>query len=90
MTDNEGTLRMLPSGRWAVRRPGHAPVVIDSGDIFRVEVAGKEGLRPTRMEFREFTWPMKGRMRTLRGLDGEYYSVDGYHLRDGLRAAPCT
>jgi len=28
---------------------------------------------------------MKG--RTLRGLHGEYYSVDGYWLRDGVRAA---
>ena len=70
--------------------------------MFRVEVAGKEGLQPTRMEFRRrgarkrcgfLSWarmnaapgPMKD--RTLRGLDGEYYSVDGYHLTNGLRAA---
>ena len=81
----EGTLQMQLSGRWAVCRPGHAPVGIDSGDLFLVEVAGKEGLQPKRMEFRQFTGPMKG--RTLRGLDGEYCSVDDYHLANGLRAA---
>jgi hypothetical protein len=37
------------------------------------------------MEFKNFRGPMKG--RTLRGLPSEYYSVDGYWLRDGLRAA---
>jgi hypothetical protein len=42
-------------------------------------------LRPTRMDFRHFSGPMKGRQ--YRGLPGEYYSVDGYWLRDGLRAA---
>ena len=41
--------------------------------------------RPTRMDFRHFSGPMKG--REYRGLPGEYYSVDGYWLRDGLRAA---
>jgi hypothetical protein len=74
---------MQLSGRWAVCRPGHAPVGIDSGDLFLVEVAGKEGLQPKRMEFRQFTGPMKG--RTLRGLDGEYCSVDDYHLANGPR-----
>ena len=52
---------------------------------FRVAVAGKEGLQPTRMEFRHFTGPMKG--RTVRGQPGVYYSVDNYHLTNGLRAA---
>jgi hypothetical protein len=41
-------------------------------------------LQVTRMEFRHFQGPMKS--GTLRGLRGEYYSVDGYWLRDGLRA----
>ena len=79
----EGTLQMQPSGRWAIYRPGHAPVEIPSGELFRIEVAGE--LKLTRMEFRRFTGPMKG--RTLRGQPGEYYSVDNYPLRDGLRAA---
>jgi len=43
-----------------------------SGDIFGVEVPGEVGLRRTRMEH----------------MHGEgYYSVNGYILRDGLRAA---
>ena len=40
MTDKEGTLQLQPSGRWAVDRPGRAPVEITSGDVFRVEVEG--------------------------------------------------
>jgi len=83
MSEKEGILQMQPSGRWAVVRPGRQPVEITSGELFRVEVNGE--LKPTRMEFRHFTGPMKG--RTLRGLHGEYYSVDGYWLRDDLRAA---
>jgi hypothetical protein len=39
----------------------------------------------TRMEFWHFSGPLKGREH--RGRSGEYYSVDDYHLRDGLRAA---
>jgi len=42
-------------------------------------------LQVTRMEFRHFTGPLKGRL--YRGQPGEYYSVDDYWLRDGLRAA---
>ena len=74
MTDKEGILQIQPSGRWAVCRPGRAPVEITSGE-----------LKPTRMEFHHFTGPMKG--REYRGQPGKYYSVDGYHLRDGARAA---
>jgi hypothetical protein len=85
MPDKEGTLQMQPSGRWAVCRPGRSPVAIRPGDLFRVAVAGKEGLQPTRMEFRHFTGPMNG--RTLRGQPGEYYSVDDYRLANGMRAA---
>jgi hypothetical protein len=59
MTDKEGILQRQPSGRWAVCRPEHAPVEITSGEVFRIEVDGE--LRPTRMEFRHFTGPLKGR-----------------------------
>jgi Domain of unknown function (DUF5348) len=72
MTDKEGTLRMMASGRWAVYRPGHLPHEITSGESFRVEFQGE--LKLTRMEFRQS--PRRG-----------YYTVDGYPLRDGLRAA---
>jgi hypothetical protein len=72
MSHNEGTLRMQSSGRWAIIRPGHAPYEITSGDVFHVEVDGE--LKITRMKWAhgERVW---------------YYSVDGYQLRDGLRAA---
>jgi hypothetical protein len=72
MTDKEGILRMMASGRWAVYRPGRLPVEITSGELFRVEFQGE--LKLTRMEFRQS--PRRG-----------YYTVDGYPLRDGLRAA---
>jgi hypothetical protein len=72
MSDKEGTLRMMASGRWVVCRPGREPVEITSGEMFRVEVAGK-GLHLTRMEYDH--------------ADRQYYSIDGYPLRDGLRAA---
>jgi hypothetical protein len=72
MSDKEGILELQPSGRWAVCQPGRAPVEINSGDVFRIEVPGEAGLRRTRMEH----------------MDGEgYYSVNGYNLRDGVRAA---
>jgi len=68
MSEKEGILRMMASGRWAIYGPGRLPVEIMSGDLFRIEFHGE--MRLTRMEFR-------------RG----YYTVDGYPLRDGLRAA---
>lgn len=72
MSESEGILQLRPSGRWAVCRPGCDPIEITSGDVFRVEVPGEAGLRRTRMEH----------------MHGEgYYSVNGYNLRDGLRAA---
>jgi hypothetical protein len=49
------------------------PVEITSGELFRVEVDGVEGLQLTRMEYNN-----SGR---------RYYSFDGYELRDGWRAA---
>ena len=85
MTDNEGILRMQPSGRWAVCRPGRIPAEITSGERFRIEVLGSDELKLTRMEFRHFTGPLKETQ--YRGQPGEYYSVGGYPLRDGLRAA---
>jgi hypothetical protein len=50
MTDKEGTLRMMASGRWAIYRPGRLPIEITSGELFRVEVGGQ--LKLTRMEYR--------------------------------------
>jgi hypothetical protein len=78
-------LILQPSGRWAVCYAERRPIEITSGDLFFVEVPGEDALRKTRMEFRHFTGPMKG--REYRGLTGEYHSIDGYWLRDGLRAA---
>ena len=43
-----GILRKQASGRWAIFRPGHEPVEITSGELFRVEAHGE--LRVTRME----------------------------------------
>jgi|SoiMethySBSTD1v2_1073268.scaffolds.fasta_scaffold424405_2 hypothetical protein len=68
----------------AVWQVGHLPDwLIISGNVFHVEVDSE--LLPTRMEFPHFTGPMKG--RELCGQAGEYYSCDGYHLRNGLCAA---
>jgi hypothetical protein len=72
VSEKEGILRLQPSNRWAVCRPGRDPIQIRSGDVFRVEVPGEVGLRRTRMEHM---------------LGEGYYSVNGYNLRDGLRAA---
>ena len=84
MTDtNHGVLRRQPSGRWAVCSTGKRPVELTVGDTFHIEVGGE--LKLTRIEFRHFGGPMKG--RTLHGLPGEYYSVDGYCLRDGTRTS---
>jgi hypothetical protein len=38
--DSEGTLKLQPSGRWAVIRSCRVPGEIMSGNIFRVEVDG--------------------------------------------------
>ena len=72
MSEKEGILRMMASGRWAVYRPGRLPVEITSGERFRIEFLGE--MRLTRMRFRDS--PRRG-----------YYTVDGHPLRDGLRAA---
>jgi len=73
MTEKEGTLRMMASGRLAIYRPGRLPVEITSGELFRVDVAGAKELKLTRMEYDQ--------------IDRQYYSIDDYPLRDGLRAA---
>jgi hypothetical protein len=84
-SQNEGILQLQASGRWAVFCPNRRPVELTSGEVFRIQVDDMPGLQVTRMEFRHFQGPMKG--RSLRGSSGEYYSVDGYWLRNGLRAA---
>jgi hypothetical protein len=58
MSEKERILRMQPSGRWAVCRPGRDPVEITSGELFRVDVNGE--LKVTRMEFREFSRAAQG------------------------------
>ena len=68
-------LRLQSSGRWAVCPPGHSPIELTSGDVFQVEVKGV--LKPTRMEF----------AHGERGRPGQYYSIDGFELRTGMRAA---
>ena len=37
MAEKEGVLRMQPSGRWAVCRPGQEPLEITSREPFRFE-----------------------------------------------------
>jgi hypothetical protein len=48
MSEKEGILRMIASGRWAVYWPGRLSVEITSGDLLRIDVAGE--LKLTRME----------------------------------------
>jgi hypothetical protein len=72
MSEIEGTLRMQPSGRWAICRPDRFPIIeLTSGDMFRVEVAGKLELRVMRLGFRRY------------GRGGEYYSVGGFRFATG-------
>jgi hypothetical protein len=42
MSEKEGTLRMMPSGQWAVCRPGETPHEITSGDLFHIKLAAQE------------------------------------------------
>jgi hypothetical protein len=81
MTDKEGTLHLQASGRWAILRTGREPFELTSGAVFRVEVPGKEGLQLTRIEFHH--WEAVDGVVQMAG----YYSVDGYPLRNGMRAA---
>ena len=68
----DGTLSMQPSGRWAIAAPGREPVAIPAGEIFMLEVAGARELKRARMEQHPG--------------NQEYYIVQGYPLRNGLRA----
>jgi hypothetical protein len=81
VTSTERILRKQPSGHWAIMRPGREPFELTSGDVFRVEVPGKQSLQLTRTVFRH-----KETIRGVVQLAG-YYSIDGYVPRDGLRAA---
>ena len=67
-------LRLNASGRWEIYG-GMCPLRTDevtSGDVIYVEVAGEDGLEPTRIEYDH------GRQ--------SYVSVAGYPLWDGMRA----
>jgi hypothetical protein len=83
MSVTEGILQLQRSGRWAIVRPRRVPVELTSGEVFWVDVNGE--MKPTRMEFRHFVGPAN--VRSLHGQSGDYYSVDGYPLRNGMRAA---
>jgi Domain of unknown function (DUF5348) len=72
--DKEGTLHLQSSGRWSICRPGRNPVVITSGDLFRVDVGGELCL--TRMEhlwgegYYSFDgFPLRDGMRTAIGAE---------------------
>jgi hypothetical protein len=73
MTDAMGTLKLQSNGRWLIERPNGNHTELSSGSAFRVGVDGK--LKLTHLEFAHGEG------------GGRYYSVDGYPLRDGLRAA---
>jgi hypothetical protein len=53
-SDKEETLRLQPSGRWAIICPGRLPVAIVEGEVFELEVAGK--MRRARMKHRDGRW----------------------------------
>jgi len=67
----EGILRLQRNRRWAICRPDRIPVELASGDLFHIEVDG--GLKLTRLEY---DYDKRA-----------YYSIDGYELRSGMRAA---
>jgi hypothetical protein len=75
MTDAIGVLSMNDLGRWEIIREGRVPYELSSGSSVLVEVDGV--LRLTSVEYEH----------DGRG-GGQYYSVDGYQLAGGLRAAP--
>jgi hypothetical protein len=78
-----GVLKMNPRGRWEIVRKGHVPYELSSGSRCFVET-DTGTLRMTRIESREVIGPLTSNVRR------EYYSIDGFHLADGLRAAPPT
>lgn len=71
MPEKIGILRMQPSRRWAICHPGHDPVEITSGELFRIEVDSVLHVRPM-----EYAHDGRG-----------YYAVGGPELRSGMRAA---
>ena len=72
MTDAISVLNMNDLGRWEIIREGRIPYELSSGSVVLLEVDGV--LRLTSVEY---------------GHDGRgYYSVNGYLLAGGLRAAP--
>jgi hypothetical protein len=71
-SEKDGILRMQPSGRWAVCRPGRDPSRSRAAKCFGSRCPASKACILTRMEH----------------LHGEgYFSVHGHHLHDGLRAA---
>jgi hypothetical protein len=77
MTEMQGTLRMLPSGEWAIQAQGREPVNIPAGEIFLLEVLGEHRLLRVRMERKEGAW-----YAVFSGARGKRR----VELRDGLRA----
>jgi hypothetical protein len=77
MSEKEGTLRMQPSGQWAIQAPGREPVPIIAGEIFLLEVQGERRMMPVRMERKEGRW-----YAVFSGARGNRR----VELRDGLRA----
>ena len=73
----DSTLRLLPSGQWAIAAPGREPVNILAGEIFLLEVQGERKLMRVRMERKEGAWHA-----IFSGARGERR----VELRDGLRA----
>ena len=77
MSEKAGTLRMQPSGQWAIQAPGHEPVPIVAGENFLLEVQGERRMMRIRMERKEGRWyPVLYTGRAARRVE----------LRDGLRA----
>jgi hypothetical protein len=78
MSENEGTLRMQPTGQWAIQAPGHEPVPIVAGEKFLLEVQGERRMMRVRMERKEGRWyAVLYTGRAARRVE----------LRDGLRAS---
>lgn len=75
MTSREGTLHLQSDGRWVIIREDKQPYEITSGELFRVEVNGL--MKPTRMEYAHGPGPG----------EGQYVSVHGYTLEEGLKAS---
>jgi hypothetical protein len=73
----DSTLRLQPSGAWAIQAPGREPVPIVAGEVFMLEVHGERRLMRVRMEMSERGW-----YAVFSGSRGERR----VELREGLRA----